>query len=172
MGRPGLNAIENREVVVFRRQATSEKSSAASSPRGFARAQCCLCFRRWSILASIDSTKNIWKRQMRPETKLNVANGVMAAGLLPYVAVFSYVALMSRSRGDAALAAVFTSILGLGIAYIVALAVALPASLWSRSLAESCGFDTRCSMLLRRAVDCGVFPVFAIFPVLACAVLR
>jgi hypothetical protein len=108
---------------------------------------------------------------MKPETKFNVANGVMFAGLLPYVAVFGYVALISRSRGDAALAAVFTIILGLAIAYIVALAVALPASLWSRSLAESLGFDTRCSKLLRRAVDCAVFPVFAIFPVVACTVL-
>lgn len=109
---------------------------------------------------------------MKPQTKLNVANGLMAAGLLPYVAVLGYVGVMSRATGDAALAAVFTIVLGLAMAYIVALVVSFPASLWSRSMADSLGFDTRWSILLRRAVFCGVFPVFALFPVLVFTALR
>jgi hypothetical protein len=109
---------------------------------------------------------------MAPKTKIYVANSTMVAGLLPYLAVLTYVVLTSSYTGDAALAAVFTIMLGLGIAYVVALAIAFPAFLWSRSLAKSLGSDTRCSIVLRRAVVCSVFPIFAIFPVFAFAVLR
>lgn len=109
---------------------------------------------------------------MRPETKFRVANGLMVIGLLPYIAILGYMVLMSRSTGDAALAAVFTMILGIASAYIVALVIAFPASLWSHSLTKSFGLNTRCSSWLRRAAACGVFPVLAIFPVLAWSVLR
>jgi hypothetical protein len=109
---------------------------------------------------------------MSPETKFRVANGLMLIGLLPYIAVLGYMALTSGSTGDAAMAAVFTTILGIAVAYIVALVIALPASLWSHSLTKSFGISTRCSTWLRRAVVCGVFPVLAIFPVLALTVLR
>lgn len=109
---------------------------------------------------------------MQPETKFRVANGLMFMGLLPYLAVIGYMVVMSRSTGDAALAAVFITILGIAVAYVVALIIAYPASLWSHSLTKSFGLDTRCSTWLRRAAVCGVFPVLAIFPVLAWTVLR
>lgn len=109
---------------------------------------------------------------MAPKTKTNLANCLMVAGLLPYLAVLSYVAWSSRYYGDAALAAAFTIILGLAISYVVALAVAYPAALWSRSLAKQLGYDTRYAKLLRGAAICGVFPVLAIFPVIVVAVFR
>jgi hypothetical protein len=109
---------------------------------------------------------------MAPETKRYIANGTMFVGLLPWIAVLIYAALTSSDKGDAALAAVFTIILGLGVAYVAALAIAFPAFLWSRSLVKSLGTDTRCSIVLRRAVICSVLPLFAIFPFLAFAVLR
>jgi hypothetical protein len=109
---------------------------------------------------------------MRPETRFRVANGLMMIGLLPYIAVFGYMVMMSRSTGDAAMAAVFTTILGIAVAYVIALVIAFPASLWSRSLTKSFALDTKCSTWLRRASVCGVFPVLAIFPALALTVLR
>ena len=109
---------------------------------------------------------------MQPETKFRVANGLMLVGLLPYFAVIGYMVVMSRSTGDAGLAAVFITILGIAVAYVVALVIAYPASLWSHSLTKSFGLDTRFSTWLRWAAVCGVFPVLAIFPVLAWTVLR
>jgi hypothetical protein len=105
-------------------------------------------------------------------TKIAISSALMEAGLLPYLVVIGYIALTSGYRGDAAMAAVFTIMLGLGLSYVVALAVAFPAFLWSRSLTKSSGIDTRWSRLLRLGVIVGVFPVLAIFPVLALALLR
>jgi hypothetical protein len=118
------------------------------------------------------STKRDFASKMKPKTKLYIANSAMVTGLLPYLAVFGYVALTSDERGDAAMGVAFHILLGLGFAYIAALLVAFPASLWSRSLARSFKLDPRSSVLLRRAVACGVFPLFAIFPLLAIAILR
>lgn len=109
---------------------------------------------------------------MRPRTKAYLADGVMVIGLLPYLAVLVYVAFTSCDTGDAALAAVFTIIFGMGFAYLSALAVAFPAFLWSRSLAKSSRTDTRFSVFLRRSVVCGIFPLFAIFPFLAFSIHR
>jgi hypothetical protein len=96
---------------------------------------------------------------MATKTKTLVADITMAAGLLPYLAVLAYVAWTSGYTGDAALSAVVTIMLGLGVAYVVALAVVFPAFLLSRSLAKPWGFDTRCAIVLRRAVVCSVFPI-------------
>lgn len=93
------------------------------------------------------------------------------AGLLPYLFVFGYIALTSSYRGDAAMAAVFMILLGFALSYLVALAVAFPAFLWSRSLAQSSGIEQRWSGLLRKGVIVGVFPVLAIFPVMAFSLL-
>lgn len=109
---------------------------------------------------------------MSSKTKFRVANGLMLIGLLPHIAVLGYMVLMNQSTGDAAMAVVFTTILGIAVAYIVALVIAFPASLWSHSLTKSFNINTRCSTWLRRAAVCGVFPVLAIFPVLALTVLR
>jgi hypothetical protein len=109
---------------------------------------------------------------MKPKTKMYVANSAMTVGLLPYLAVLVYVALTSGYRGDAAMAAVFTIFFGLGAAYLIALVVSFPAFLWSRSLAQSVETDTRLSIFLRQAVVCGVFPLFAIFPLLVVMILR
>ena len=109
---------------------------------------------------------------MTPKTKTHLANGLMIAGLLPYLAVFSYVGYSSGFRGDAAMAAAFTIILGLAVSYVVALVVAYPAALWSRSLATRLGYDTRSAKVLRGAAICGVFPVLAIFPAVAFGVFR
>lgn len=73
---------------------------------------------------------------------------------------------------DAAMAAVLKTILGIAVAYIVALVIAYPASLWSHSLTKSFNINTRCSAWLRRATVCGIFPVLAISPLLALTVLR
>lgn len=79
---------------------------------------------------------------MKPKTKFFVANSAMAASLFPCFAVFIYVVSTSDDKGDAAMKAVFTMLLGLGVAYVVALAVAFPAFLWSHSLARL-GTDSR-----------------------------
>lgn len=112
-------------------------------------------------------TLRLLDEDMTGNTKVSLANCGMVAGLLPYLAVLIYIALMSGSRGDAAMGFVFMTILGLGIAYVVALTVAFPAFLWSRYLAQSPEVDTRWSVFLRRAVLCGIFPLFAVFPCLA-----
>ena len=104
---------------------------------------------------------------MTHDAKMRIANSLMVTGLLPYIAVFTYFAWMSDARGDAAMAAIFMTILGLGIAYIVALCISFPAYIWSRSLAISRGADTRFAIILRWSVLCGVFPAFAVFPCLA-----
>lgn len=109
---------------------------------------------------------------MAPKTKVALANGLMAAGLVPYLVVLGYMVWTSTLRGDAALGAVFMIILGLGVSYVVAVIVAWPACWWSRSLAQSLGNDARLSIVLRGAVMCGVFPLLAVFPFLAFAVLR
>lgn len=109
---------------------------------------------------------------MRVKTKFAISNALMAAGLLPYLAVFGYGVFTSSYRGDAAMAAVFTILLGLGLSYVIALAVAFPAFIWSRSLAQSTGIDPRWSGLLRKGVIAGVFPVLAIFPVMAINLMR
>lgn len=109
---------------------------------------------------------------MTPKTKAVLANGIMTLGLIPYLVVLSYLAWTSDLRGDAALASVFMVIFGFGVAYLAALTIAFPASLWSRSLAKSSGHDSRISLLLRWTVTVGIFPVFAIFPVLAFSITR
>jgi hypothetical protein len=109
---------------------------------------------------------------MMPSTKRHVANGVMLTGLLPYIAVLVYVVHTSGSKGDAAMGAIFMIILGLGLAYLVALVVALPAFFWSLHLATASGTDTRFSIVLRWAVMCGVFPALVIFPIIAAALMR
>jgi hypothetical protein len=101
------------------------------------------------------------------DTKMRIANSLMLVGLLPYIAVFTYFAWMSDAKGDTAMAAIFMTILGLGIAYLVALGISFPAYLWSRALVTSRGADTRFAIVLRRSVLCGVFPAFAVSPCLA-----
>ena len=93
----------------------------------------------------------------------------MVTGLLPYAAVLIDAVLTSGQTGDAALAAALTIMLGGVIAYVVALAIAFPAFLWSCSLAKSPGSDTRCSIVLRRLVVCSVVSVFLILPLIAVA---
>ena len=109
---------------------------------------------------------------MVPSTKRRVANGMMLTGLLPYIAVLVYVVYTSGSKGDAAMGAIFMIILGLGLAYLVALVVALPAFFWSLHLTAASGTDTRLSIILRWAVMCGVFPALVIFPIIAAALMR
>jgi hypothetical protein len=104
---------------------------------------------------------------MTHDGKMRIANSLMLIGLLPYTAVFTYFVWMSDARGDAAMAAIFTTILGLGIAYLVALGISFPAYIWSRALVTSHGADTRLAIILRWSVLCGVFPAFAVFPCLA-----
>jgi len=87
----------------------------------------------------------------------------MAVGLLPYLAVFIYIAV-AGARGDASIGTVFMIVLGLGVAYLVALLVALPGYLWSCALSEDAGTVSRCSSILRICVLGGVYPVMAIFP--------
>lgn len=101
------------------------------------------------------------------KTRMSIANNLMLAGLLPYIAVFIYFALMSDATGDAGTTVIFMTILGLGISYLVALGISFPAYLWSRSMAASSNNDTRYSVFLRRSVLCGVLPVFAVFPCFA-----
>jgi hypothetical protein len=103
------------------------------------------------------------------KTKIHVANSLMVAGLLPYAAVLIYALLTSGQTGDAALAAALTMMLGGVIAYVVAVAIAFPAFLWSCSLAKSPGADTRYSIVLRRLVVCSVLSVFLILPLIAFA---
>ena len=109
---------------------------------------------------------------MLPTTQRRVANGIMATGLLPYLVVLGYILYTSSFRGDAAMAAIFMIILGLGLAYLVALVVALPAFFWSLHLGTASGTDTRVSVVLRWAVMCGVFPALVIFPIIAATLLR
>lgn len=108
---------------------------------------------------------------MTPKTKTYVANGLMITGLLPYVAVVSYMWYSSGFRGEASTAAAFTIILGMAVSYVVALVVAYPAALWSRSMAKTLGYDCRSAKVLRGMAYCGVFPVLAIFPAVAFGVL-
>jgi len=109
---------------------------------------------------------------MPQKTKVMLANCLMTLGIIPYLVVLSYLAWTSNYRGDAALASIFMAILGFGVAYLVALTIAYPAFLWSHFLAKSSGHDSRFSLLLRWAVMAGIFPVFAIFPVLAFSLVR
>lgn len=108
---------------------------------------------------------------MSPSTKLACANGLMTLGLLPYLVVFGYAVWAHDARGDDALGAIFMILLGLGVAYMVALAIALPGYWWSSALRQGPGGDTRLAKVLRVAVLAGVFPVLAIFPALAYSVL-
>ena len=109
---------------------------------------------------------------MSLKTKIVAANGLMTLGLSPYFIVLNYIVWTSDARGDAAMGAIFMVILGLGIAYLSALTIALPAFVWSGSLAKSSGHDSRLSAILRWAVLVGVFPLFVIFPVVAVSILR
>lgn len=109
---------------------------------------------------------------MTLKTKSMAASGLMTLGLAPYFLVLSYIAWTRDYRGDAGMAAIFMAILGLGIAYLSALTIALPASLWSSSLAKSSGRDSRISAILRGAVLLGVFPLFVVFPVVAMSIFR
>ena len=96
---------------------------------------------------------------MHPRNGIAISNGLMTAGLLPYLAVFGFIVWTSSYRGDAAMNALFMSVLGFGLASFATLAIALPGLVWSRSLAKSSGIDTRGARLLRRAVIIGLFPV-------------
>jgi hypothetical protein len=109
---------------------------------------------------------------MKPKTKTFIANVAMAAGLLPYVIVFVYIALGSARGLNEVVFAAFLILLGLGIASVIALLVAFPTFLWSRSLAKSLGVDSFSSVFLRRAVVCGVLPSFVILPLLAYVMFR
>ena len=103
---------------------------------------------------------------MTPQTKIKVANGLMATGLLPFLAALMYLALPSDGPGDSALAAGLTMMVSFVIAYVVAFTVAFPAFLWSCALVKSFGSGTRYSIVLRRlvvCVACSVFLVFAFF---------
>jgi len=107
---------------------------------------------------------------MTPKTKTYLANGLMIAGLLPYLAVFSFMVYSIRLKDASGFAIVFTMIFGLAVSYVVALVVAYPAALWSRSLAKRLGVDSRSAKVLRGSAFCGVFPVMAIFPAIVVGV--
>ncbi|MEW6023800.1 MAG: hypothetical protein AB1807_16840 [Pseudomonadota bacterium] len=102
-------------------------------------------------------------------TKVTLSNSLMTLGLLPYLVVFGYLVGTSGYRGDAALTAWLTAGLGLALSYVMALTIALPAFLWSSSLAKHAGTDTRHARILRLGVIIGVAPFPLILPALALA---
>ncbi len=109
---------------------------------------------------------------MAPTTKVAWANSLMVVGLFPYIIVLGFIAWTCTPGGNTSIGAAFVVIFGLGVSYIAAAVIALPASMWSRSLADKRGEDTRLSIVLRGAVTCGIFPPLAIFPFMIFFVLR
>jgi hypothetical protein len=77
---------------------------------------------------------------------------LMLAGITPFLIVLAFFVLNLGAMGDDALGVGFATSVGYGIAYVLTLTCAFPASLWSYRLSKSVEVDSRYSSIARLIV--------------------
>jgi hypothetical protein len=74
--------------------------------------------------------------------QFHAANLLMVVGVIPFAATLYRVGMSWNYRGDAALSAVFIISYMYAFAYVAALAIGFPASIWSYRLSKTSGLDS------------------------------
>jgi len=78
---------------------------------------------------------------------------LMLAGIAPFFVVMGFLAMNVSAKGDDALGVVFATAIGYGITYVLTLACAFPAALWSYHLSKSIAkIESRYSSIARAIV--------------------
>jgi hypothetical protein len=99
--------------------------------------------------------------------QFRAANLLMVLGVIPFATTLCWVGMSWNYRGAAALSAVFIIVYLYTFAYVVALAIGFPASIWSYWLSKTTGLDSRWASRLRACVMIVMLTPFAICAVIA-----
>jgi hypothetical protein len=95
----------------------------------------------------------------------------MLLGVIPFAAALCWVGMLWNFRGDAALWALYIAAYMYACAYVVALAIGFPASIWSYRLSKIIGLDSRWASRLRACVVIVMLTPFALSAVIAFGLL-